>query len=304
MIKRLLRFAGGQPVRSQDLELIQDAFNGITVEMAKAFGTDYILYGTVNDERTTVVEGAVVIKGEVYKVPALGTIGSNKLCFRYADSDEREFFNGQKHKVVRTCEAYLSTDTGNAQAWIDLKTAKRINADLLSRLDTLDKGLKDEKSERTQSVSNVKSELTQSVSNVKSELQENINTVDGKVNSLFTHDLSGWKNIPLASGVTGKAEYIYPVFGNCMAMRINVCFQAYKTEGYKGLFERCSMPATTDEALINVTVTYRGLSNRFLNTPLGLHRDGRLFNESGEAVLNKQSYGDYCLKGFYIIPLT
>lgn len=294
MIKRLLRFAGGQPVRSQDLELIQDAFNGITVEMAKAFGTDYILYGTVNDERTTVVEGAVVIKGEVYKVPALGTIGSNKLCFRNADSDEREFFNGQKHKVVRTCEAYLSTDTGNAQAWIDLKTAKRINADLLSRLDTLDKGLKDEKSERTQSVSNVKSEL-----------QKNINTVDGKVNSLFTNDLSGWINIPLASGVTGKAEYIYPVFGNCMAMRVNVCFQTYKTEeGYKGLFERYSMPATTNEALINVTVTFRGLSNMFRNTPLGLHRDGRLFNESGDAVLNKPSYGDFCLKGFYIIPLN
>lgn len=293
MIKRLLRFAGGQPVRSQDLELIQDAFNGITVEMAKAFGTDYILYGTVNNERTTVVEGAVVIKGEVYKVPALGTIGSNKLCFRYADSDEREFFNGQKHKVVRTCEAYLSTDTGNAQAWIDLKTAKRINADLLSRLDTLDKGLKDEKSERTQSVSNVKSEL-----------QKNINTVDGKVSSLFTNDLSGWRNIPLASGVIGKAEYIYPVFGNCMAMRINIVFGSYS--GTQNLFNSYASPQVdTPHQLLPVTV------HGFFNNRPGYEpcypctmiiSTGRLMGLTVE--LSPGPNASYGIFGFWILPIN
>lgn len=124
MDKRLLRFAGGQPVRSQDLEFLQDALNSSVTHLAKMFGDTYILYGSVDDEKNNVLEGAVVINGEVYKVPALGAIGNNKLCYRAIDSDERTFFNGQLHKVVRTYEAYLSEDISGAIAWIDLKTAK------------------------------------------------------------------------------------------------------------------------------------------------------------------------------------
>lgn len=137
MDKRLLRFAGGQPVRSQDIEFLQDALNGATTNLAKAFGDTYILYGAVDEERNNVIEGAVVIDGEVYTVPALGALDSNKLCYRAIDSDERNFYNGQPHKVVRTYEAYLSEDTESAVAWIDLKTAKEPVKEINSRLDNM-----------------------------------------------------------------------------------------------------------------------------------------------------------------------
>lgn len=137
MDKRLLRFAGGQPVRSQDIEFLQEALNGATINLAKAFGDTYILYGAIDEERNNVIEGAVVIDGEVYKVPALGTLGSNKLCYRAVDSEERKFYNGQLHKVVRTYEAYLSEDTESAVAWIDLKTAKEPVKEINHRLDNM-----------------------------------------------------------------------------------------------------------------------------------------------------------------------
>lgn len=134
---RVLRYPGGQPVRSQDLEFIQDAFKKSIAGLSKMFGSKFILYGALDGGKTNVIEGAVVIDGEVYEVPSLGAIGNNTLCFRSSDSDEREFFNGQPHKVYRKYEAYLSTDTGNAAAFIDLKGAARPIEDIEEKINAL-----------------------------------------------------------------------------------------------------------------------------------------------------------------------
>lgn len=123
MIKELATFTGGQPVLTADLAFIQDAFKKAIICMNKAIGDTYILYGSLSG--TSVVEGAVVIEGDVYKVPALGEIGTNKLCFRKKESSLRTFKNAQEHNVYVEYEAYLSTDTSGAVAWIDLKTAAK-----------------------------------------------------------------------------------------------------------------------------------------------------------------------------------
>lgn len=137
MIKELSTFTGGQPVFTADLAFIQDAFKQAILCMNKAIGDDYILYGALSG--SNVVEGAVVIGGDVFKVPALGSIGDKKLCFRKNESSERTFKNAQVHKVYVEYEAYLSTDTSGAVAWIDLKTAKRAD----DRVTTLESKVSD-----------------------------------------------------------------------------------------------------------------------------------------------------------------
>lgn len=138
---RLVRYPGGQPVRSQDLEFIQDAFKKSIAGLSKMFGSKFILYGSLDSSKTNVIEGAVVIDGEVYEVPSLGAIGNNNLCFRVSDSDDREFFNGLSHKVRRTYQAYLSTDTGSAAAWIDLKGSARPFEDLKNLINDINNKL-------------------------------------------------------------------------------------------------------------------------------------------------------------------
>lgn len=128
MIQKLMTYDGGQPLYASDLAFMQDAFLKTVNEFSKGFGDTYILYGTVDESRENCIAGAVVIAGEIYSVPSeLGAIGQNKLCFRYADTDERTFYDASQKKVRRTCEAYLSTDTSGAVAYIDLTTAVRIN---------------------------------------------------------------------------------------------------------------------------------------------------------------------------------
>lgn len=123
MIKEIATYTGGQPVYTKDLAFLQEAFKEAIICMNKSIGDTYILYGALSG--TTVVEGAVVINGDVYKVTALGEIGNNKLCFRKKETSERTFRNSEKHKVYVDYEAYLSTDTSGSVAWIDLKTASR-----------------------------------------------------------------------------------------------------------------------------------------------------------------------------------
>lgn len=128
MIQKLMTYDGGQPLYASDLAFMQDAFLKTVNEFSKGFGDTYILYGTVDESRENCIAGAVVIAGEIYSVPSeLGAIGQNKLCFRYADTDERTFYDASQKKVKRTCEAYLSTDTSGAVAYIDLTTAVRID---------------------------------------------------------------------------------------------------------------------------------------------------------------------------------
>lgn len=139
MIKEIGTYTGGQPVYTKDLAFLQEAFKEAIICMNKSIGDTYILYGALSG--TTVVEGAVVINGDVYKVTALGEIGNNKLCFRKKETSERTFRNSEKHKVYVDYEAYLSTDTSGAVAWIDIKTAERADeriTNLENKVDTLE----------------------------------------------------------------------------------------------------------------------------------------------------------------------
>lgn len=147
MIKEMATYTGGQPVFTKDLAFLQEAFKEAIICMNKSIGDTYILYGALSG--TTVVEGAVVINGDVYKVTALGEIGNNKLCFRKKETSERTFRNSEKHKVYVDYEAYLSTDTSGSVAWIDLKTAQRAKS-----LSVYEQQLSD--SERIQILKNLK----------------------------------------------------------------------------------------------------------------------------------------------------
>lgn len=120
----LLTYSGGQPLYADDLSFMQNSLSAMTNRLSKAFGDTYIVWGCLDESKANVVEGAVCIGGKLYEVPALGTLGENKLCYREVLSDEREFEDGQKHKVKKSYEAYLSTDTSGAVAYIDLKTAR------------------------------------------------------------------------------------------------------------------------------------------------------------------------------------
>lgn len=120
----LLTYSGGQPLYADDLSFMQNSLSAMTNHLSKAFGDTYIVWGCLDESKANVVEGAVCIGGKLYEVPALGTLGENKLCYREVLSDERVFEDGQKHKVKKSYEAYLSTDTSGAVAYIDLKTAR------------------------------------------------------------------------------------------------------------------------------------------------------------------------------------
>lgn len=121
----LVTYDGGQDVWADDLSFMQNSLKSMIDTAVRTYGENCILWGCLDSGKTNVVEGGVVISGKLYQVPALGAIGSNKLCFREVLSDERTFENQQVHKVKKQYEAYLSTDTSGAVAWIDLKTASK-----------------------------------------------------------------------------------------------------------------------------------------------------------------------------------
>lgn len=131
----LLTYSGGQPLYADDLSFMQNSLSAMTNHLSKAFGDTYIIWGCLDGGKTNVVEGAVCIGGKLYEVPALGTLGENKLCYREVLSDERVFEDEQKRNVKKSYEAYLSTNTSGAVAYIDLKAVR--SADLL--IDELEK---------------------------------------------------------------------------------------------------------------------------------------------------------------------
>lgn len=134
-----MTYDGGQPVYASDLAFMQDAFQKTVNELCRGFGDTYILYGAADESRANCIAGAVVIGGEIYSVPSeLGAVGQNMLCFRYADTDERTFYDASQKKVKRACEAYLSTDTSGAVAYIDLTTAVRIDDGMKKLAGTVD----------------------------------------------------------------------------------------------------------------------------------------------------------------------
>lgn len=119
----LVTYDGGQDVWADDLSFMQNSLKSMIDTAVRTYGDNCILWGCLDAAKENVVEGGVVISGKLYQVPALGAIGSNKLCFREVLSDERTFENQQVHKVKKQYEAYLSTDTSDAVAYIDLKEA-------------------------------------------------------------------------------------------------------------------------------------------------------------------------------------
>ena len=135
-MNKLLTFDGGQPVYARDLSFMQEALAETTTMLAKTFGETYILYGTVDETRENITAGAVCIAGQIYEVPEslAGAIGTQKLCYRTVDSDERTFYDGQSHNVYRTYQAYLSDSTDGAVAFIDLKTAKTVDRQLSEKV--------------------------------------------------------------------------------------------------------------------------------------------------------------------------
>lgn len=118
----LVTYDGGQDVWADDLSFMQNSLKSMIDTAVRTYGDNCILWGCLDSGKANVVEGGVVISGKLYQVPALGAIGSNKLCFREVLSDERTFENQQVHKVKKQYEAYLSTDTSGTVAWCDLKT--------------------------------------------------------------------------------------------------------------------------------------------------------------------------------------
>lgn len=119
----LVTYDGGQDVWADDLSFMQNSLKSMIDTAVRTYGDNCILWGCLDAAKENVVEGGVVISGKLYQVPALGAIGSNKLCFREVLSDERTFENKQVHKVKKQYEAYLSTDTSGAVAYIDLVNA-------------------------------------------------------------------------------------------------------------------------------------------------------------------------------------
>lgn len=126
----LVTYDGGQDVWADDLSFMQNSLKSMIDTAIRTYGDNCILWGCLDSARENVVEGGVVISGKLYQVPALGAIGSNKLCFREQLSDERTFENQQVHKVKKRYEAYLSTDTSGAVAWIDLISAATVWKDI------------------------------------------------------------------------------------------------------------------------------------------------------------------------------
>ncbi len=169
----LVTYDGGQDVWADDLSFMQNSLKSMIDTAVRTYGDNCILWGCLDSGKTNVVEGGVVISGKLYQVPALGAIGSNKLCFREVLSDERTFENQQVHKVKKQYEAYLSTDTSGAVAWIDLKTAEKADG----RISSLEGKVETLSGTRLPSLEN-------DVSTLKKKTQPYTELIDGSSSSL------------------------------------------------------------------------------------------------------------------------
>lgn len=210
----LVTYDGGQDVWADDLSFMQNSLKSMIDTAVRTYGDNCILWGCLDSSKENVVEGGVVISGKLYQVPALGAIGSNKLCFREVLSDERTFENQQVHKVKKQYEAYLSTDTGGAVAWIDLKTAeradKRVTA-LEGKVETLESY------------------------NADNRLDE----LESKVSTLESVNPTEWKNIPVAGeGLDGKVRYKIDKRTDTVILDVQIStYSQYNNDINKSMFE-------------------------------------------------------------------
>lgn len=230
MIKEIATYTGGQPVYTKDLAFLQEAFKEAIICMNKSIGDTYILYGALSG--SNVVEGAVVINGDVYKVTALGEIGNNKLCFRKKETSERTFRNSEKHKVYVDYEAYLSTDTSGSVAWIDLKTASRADKRI--------------------------TELEGKVSTLESyNADSRLDELEGKVSTLESVNPTEWKNIPVTGeGLDGKVRYKIDKRTDTVILDVQIgTYSQYNNDINKSMFE---WPSELSEYNNTMTVSVSG----------------------------------------------
>ena len=134
MNDKLLTHDGGQPFLASDFSFMQNALLASIGHLSRANGDRYILWGVLSEDKQSIVEGAVVIDGNVYQVPALGAINSQYLCFKEREYDEREFENGSTNNVKLAVDVYLSTDPSGAIAYVraeQLLTPQALNRQAL-----------------------------------------------------------------------------------------------------------------------------------------------------------------------------
>ena len=117
---KLLTFSGGQPLTTGDLEFLQQCYTDILEAIGIAINTDCILWGAnITDGY---VGGGCVIAGNMilpfYSVPRTT---ERYLCFRKELQEEREFADGQLHKVREVIVPYVSDSTSGAYRYFDLE---------------------------------------------------------------------------------------------------------------------------------------------------------------------------------------
>lgn len=109
MNDKLLDNDGGQGFLAKDFTFMQNALRQTIGLLARTNGERYILWGVLSDDKRSIIEGAVVIDGEVYQVPALGTIDGKYLCFVKEKYDAREYEDGSTQNVKERVNVRLST---------------------------------------------------------------------------------------------------------------------------------------------------------------------------------------------------
>lgn len=130
MNDRLLVNDGGQPFLASDFTFMQDALRTTIGLLAKTNGERYILWGVLSSDKQSIIEGAVVIDGEVYQVPALGAIDGKYLCFTKRQYDSREYEDGSSHYVKETVDVTLSSETTGSFAYVtpaSLQTVRELD---------------------------------------------------------------------------------------------------------------------------------------------------------------------------------
>jgi len=230
----LVTYDGGQDVWADDLSFMQNSLKSMIDTAVRTYGDNCILWGCLDSAKENVVEGGVVISGKLYQVPALGAIGSNKLCFREVLSDERTFENQQVHKVKKQYEAYLSTATSGAVAWIDLKTASKADGRV--------------------------TELEGKVSTLESyNADSRLDELEGKVSTLESVNPTEWKNIPVTGeGLDGKVRYKIDKRTDTVILDVQIStYSQYNNDISKKMFD---WPSELSEYNNAMTVSVGGSS--------------------------------------------
>ena len=124
MNDKILSHDGGQPVFADDLTFLQNSLKSYINAIAKTYGDTYILHGVLDDSKTTIVPGAIVVNGVLYEVPALGEINGQKLCFKSVDYDPRVYENGSTNNVKNKVDVYLGNDTAGTIAYVEPQRLK------------------------------------------------------------------------------------------------------------------------------------------------------------------------------------